>query len=282
MEQIETLFEPSDEITAIVIDDNITGSLGVKVALNKLGIDVVSEVNTIEDALGLSAQIVCCDLSLSRTGLVLQGAEGVEALVRAGKNVVAMSVIALPNQVGDVVGAGALAYLDRAEFQWEDFALAVKDVVTGQRHLSKSLAARLLSDLNRRPLPDSLELDSRSQEMIRELLLHDKSTQIQSQELDALTSKIWSVWAKRRTSYKLTLSKRQLEMLRLFHLGIDVKSIARELKVAIRTVQADQDKVKTLIYQTYGKDLKREAACRLVWQIIDGQIRWANAGDDFE
>lgn len=270
-------------LKAIIIDDDTTAALGVNLALSRLSVEVVAQVATIEQALEFDSDIVCCDLSLSREGNILQGASGIEVLASHGRKVLALSVIAREALVGDVIGAGALAYMDKTELDWSEFKNAVGDVAAGVKHLSRSLASRLLIDLKKRPLPPAMELDSRAQAALEYFLTHKQVVDSQGygQETQALKDRIWSVWAKRRITYAVSLSPRQLEMLRLFHGGFDAGKIAKELNIAVRTVQADQDKVKQMLFSAYGIDLKREAACRMVWELLDGQVSWGKSSSTF-
>ncbi|MHB8190873.1 MAG: hypothetical protein ACYDHP_10760 [Ferrimicrobium sp.] len=263
---------------AIVIDNDVTAALGVTVALERLGVRVVAEVSRIEDAREHPAEIVCCDLSLSRDGLVLQGAAGIAALTSQGRQVLALSSIARSTEVGDVIGAGALGFIDRETLDWADFGAAVADVGTGNRHLSRALAARLLADLHERPLPAELELDDDARGLLETLF--SKGTAIlhstPGAELESSNFRIWSAWSRRAARYRLELTQRHLKMLHLFHEGANANAIAKALNISIGTVQGDQDRIKSLLFAAYGKDLKREAACRLVWQLVDGQLGWGN------
>lgn len=268
-----------NDIRAIIIDNDATAALGVSVALGRLGVKVIAELSRIEDAAKYQAELVCCDLVLSREGVVLQGADGVWSLVRQGRNVLALSSVARPNEVGDVIGVGALGFIDRGNIDWDDFALAVGEVGMGQRHLSRSLISRLLTDLSQRPLPSALELDLKSQAQLEALLFRRDAVlgNYQTQELEALKRRVWSVWGKRTAAHHLDLTTRHLEILRRFHLGESASVIAKALNVSVRTIQADQDRIKSILYETYRKDLKREAACRLVWQLVDGQVVWGSS-----
>lgn len=261
---------------AVVIDNDATASLGVKVALERLGITVVAELSRIEEAEACPAELVCCDLVLSREGLALQGAAGVAELVSRGRQVLALSSVARSHEVGNVIGAGALGFIDRDDLDWDDFARAVADVGAGRRHLSRSLAARLLSDLHERPLPESLELDGGSRQHLEAIFAKGDVAlaALALQELEALTARVWAVWSRRAVRYRLELTSRHLEVLRRFHDGESAEQIGRALRVSPRTIQADQDRIKAMLFATYGRDIKREAACRLVWQLVDGQLAW--------
>ncbi|KJF16274.1 hypothetical protein AXFE_28750 [Acidithrix ferrooxidans] len=261
---------------ALVIDNDATAALGLSVALERLGVSVVAEISRIEESVDYPAEIVCCDLVLSREGRALQGAAGVAELVSQGRNILALSSVARANEVGDVIGVGALGFIDRDNLDWGDFGIAVGDISGGQRHLSRSLAARLLSDINDRPLPGNFELSQSSKHLLEELFAKGDEVlrAIPTQDLVAITSQIWSTWSRRTIRYRLNLSERHLELLRRFHDGASPEAIAKAMNVSIGTVHADQDRIKAVLLATYGKDLRREAACRLVWQLVDGQLRW--------
>lgn len=269
---------------ALVIDNDATAALGVSVALERLGVKVVAEISRIEEATAYPADLVCCDLVLSREGLALQGAAGIAELVSRGRHVLALSSVARSYEVGNVIGVGALGFIDRDNLDWGDFGVAVGDVGTGRRHLSRSLAARLLADLHERPLPDRLELNQGARQLLEDLFIEGDAVlkSLASQELDALTDRVWSAWSRRAIRYRLELTERHLELLRRFHDGASAEAIAKAMNVSIGTIHADQDRIKAVLFATYGKDLKREAACRLVWQLVDGQLMWGDRNGELK
>jgi len=269
----------TSEMQALIIDNDATAALGVRVALERLGVNVIAEVSRIEDASSYSADLICCDLVLSRQGLALQGAAGVAALTSEGHRVLALSSIARSHEVGNVIGAGALGFIDRDDLDWADFAVAVGDVGNGRHHLSRTLAARLIADLHERPLPPDLELDHGARELLDALFAKGETflSAIPLQERVALGSKVWLVWSRRAARYRMELTPRHIEILRRFHNGETTDVIARALNVGVRSIQSDQDRIKAMLYAAYGKDLRREAACRLVWQLIDGQVSWGSS-----
>ncbi len=273
---------PVGDMRAIVIDNNSAAALGLSMVLERLGFTVVAELSRIEDAASYPAELVCCDLLLSREGLALQGAAGVAELVSQGRNVLALSSVARSHEVGDAIGVGALGFMDSDDLDWDDFALAVADVGIGRRHLSRTLAARLLADLHERPLPQEHELNQRAQADLESLFRKGEGAlrPYPSQERDALSARVWSVWSRRAVRYRLELTPRHLEILRRFHEGKKDKVIAEALHVSVGTIHADQDRIKAMLFATYGKDLKREAACRLVWQLVDGQLTWGKTEGD--
>jgi DNA-binding NarL/FixJ family response regulator len=269
----------TSEMQALIIDNDATAALGVRVALERLGVNVIAEVSRIEDASSYSADLICCDLVLSRQGLALRGAAGVAPLTSEGHRVLALSSIARSHEVGNVIGAGALGFIERDDLDWADFAVAVGDVGNGRHHLSRTLAARLIADLHERPLPPDLELDHGARELFDALFAKGETflSTIPLQERVALGSKVWLVWSRGAARYRMELTPRHIEILRRFHNGETTDVIARALNVGVRSIQSDQDRIKAMLYAAYGKDLRREAACRLVWQLIDGQVSWGSS-----
>jgi DNA-binding NarL/FixJ family response regulator len=267
--------EPPARLSAVVVDDDTTTALGVVTALERSGTRVVAEVSRVEEA-PIGADLVCCDLVLGRSPEFLQGAAGVAFLAARGERVLALSALARAVDVGDVIGVGALGYLDRHALDWGEFEDAVAVVGRGRRFLSRSLAAKLLTDLTERPLSPARELDRRAREYLFAVFDEGGETAAgwPSHERDAALQRIWATWSRRAAAYRLELSPRQREGLRLFHQGANAAQVAGMLHVSSRTIQTDQDRIRSAVANAYGVELKREAACRLAWALVDGELVW--------
>ncbi|MHB8189997.1 MAG: helix-turn-helix transcriptional regulator [Ferrimicrobium sp.] len=260
-------------LRAVVIDDDIAVVMGLGVALSRLGVEVVGEFSSTEQMSSAGTGFISCDIVLA--GAAMDGAAGLRGLTQFGYRVLALSAMARPIEVGNAIGAGALGYLDRRDFDYGELSRNVFIVAKGKRCLSRSLATNLILDLRERPLPHGVELDERAKGFLEVVStgVDPNWVNLPMQERSAALERVWAAWSRRLSFYGLSLTQRQLQILELLDQGWNAEVIAEELNVSVGTVRGDQDRIKTLLRDAYGLDLKRDSACRKVWYLISGQLK---------
>lgn len=132
----------------MLVDDHQMVREGLRSLLAKeLDIQVVAEANDGHEAIRLCSQInpdvVVMDVSM-------QGLDGVDATRQITDSFPAVRVIALSmhsdrRHVSDMLSAGASGYLLK-DSAYDDLALAVRSVHSGQRYLSKAVAEVVVDD----------------------------------------------------------------------------------------------------------------------------------------
>lgn len=268
-------------LRVVVVDDDDYSAHGVATDLEALGLEVVAELRRVDEIDGdvqgseMAPDVICCDVRLDTTGTAYRGPAGVCHLAELGYRVLAMSTNATPIEVGDAIGSGALGYLEKRRNDPAALAAAVETIGEGRQHCSRALARALLADLRIRPLGAHEELDDSARRLLEQAFDAGGAEMVASHptEIAAGLQRIWSVWAKRSARHRLELTERQERIVELTVFGADVDTIAKTIGMtSTRTVQVEQDKLKMLLYSTYGIDLPRDRACRRIAALRSGEL----------
>lgn len=205
-------------------------------------------------------------------GLTPQNADALSNLGQADCHIIVYSSSVGSRHVGDAIGAGSLGYVERYSLDQDELSRQLHLAAQGARHVSRGLAHRLLNDMELRPLPETMEIDSTAVNYLqrRSQQAYLGVGHVRQWEEAGVIQSIWTTWAKRAETYRLELTQRQIAILAALDRGLSVGEIAEMLFVSVATVRADQDRVKERVAEIIGTELKRETACRRAWHLMHG------------
>jgi DNA-binding NarL/FixJ family response regulator len=215
----------------------------------------------VEDLDGTSWALVVCDLILPHEKL--SGVDAIEHLVREGHRVAAWSTLAPTEMICDAIAAGALTYAEKKPV-WDDprtLAQAVGAAARGEPFITQALAAQLVQDALRRPLP-AHDLGAAARQSLDEIMSHGPVPQPRRRLVD----EIWNVAALRRAFYHVELTEKDRRILPLLEVGYTIRAIASQTGYKEDDIYYREKKLAAEADEIFGKDPKG-------WRTRGGKVR---------
>ncbi len=232
----------------VIIDDHPVTGVGLAAQLSQQGFDV-AEVVTAVEMVSVAGDVIVCDLRLPGRS----GPAAVACLTQRGGRVLATSGVAGPEEILDVIAAGARGFVPKTA-PVSVYMRAIGDVAGLSYFVSAELAHLILADAELRPLRTG-DIGGVERAVLRGFERGDDADEVAAALAlsgDACTRALSCVWDRavaRRARFRPTPRERQL--MSLVAQGCTHKEAAAQMSIAVMTVSGYLKSVKEKYLATH-------------------------------